>query len=216
MPIDHHPDTATLMAYSAGTLDEAYSVVVATHLAACALCRNEVHGLDTLGGALLQDEAEAEMSAGALDRLLGAADDAEPIRISVPEAAQDALPLPLRRYLPNGLDGVKWRFGGPGIGMLDLPTSPNAQSRLMLLKVSGGKKMPEHSHGGQELTLILKGAYTDKFGRFAFGDVADHDEDVDHQPVAEEGEACICLVALDARLNFRGRIVRALQPLIGI
>ncbi len=156
------------------------------------------------------------MSAGALDNLLDSLDDAEPIRVAVPEAAEDALPLPLQRYLPDGLEAVKWRFGGPGIGMLDLPVSPGAHSRLMLLKVGGGRKMPEHSHGGQELTLILKGAYTDRFGRFGYGDVADHDEDVDHQPIAEKGEECICLVALDAKLNFRGRIVRALQPLIGI
>ena len=52
--------------------------------------------------------------------------------------------------------------------------------------------------------------------QFIKGDIADHDEDVEHQPIAEPGEDCICLVAVDAKLTFRGRLMRALQPLFGL
>ena len=86
----------------------------------------------------------------------------------------------------------------------------------MLLRVGGGRRVPEHSHGGQELTLILQGAYRDRFGVFAAGDIADHDEDVEHQPIAEPGEDCICLVAVDAPLSFRSRLIRTLQPFFGL
>ena len=40
---------------------------------------------------------------------------------------------------------------------------------------------------GQEMTLILRGAYRDQIGRFAPGDVADLDEGIEHQPVIEGG-----------------------------
>lgn len=216
MTIAFHPDISTLMAFSAGTLEEPYAVVVSTHLAMCEACREQLKRTDLIGGALLAGEASAPMSVGALDRLLAAAGEADSIVMPVPTPSPADVPAPLVPYLPKGLDAVRWRWSGPGVAVADLPVAKAARGRLMLLRVAGGREVPEHSHGGQELTLILKGAYHDRFGRFGAGDIADHDEDVEHQPIAAAGEDCICLVAVDARLSFRSRVVRALQPLFGL
>ena len=215
MTINHHPDIATLMAFSAGSLDEPYATVVATHLAMSEGGRHTLRGINAIGGALLESEAEARMSAGSLDRLMGAL-GGDPIEVSPPVQEGAGVPLPLQRYLPNGLDGVRWKWTGPGVATADLDWGKDGKSRLMLLRVAAGRRVPEHGHGGQELTLILQGAYRDRFGVFAVGDIADHDEDVEHQPIAEPGEDCICLVAVDAKLTFRGRLMRALQPLFGL
>lgn len=214
MSIAHHPDISTLMAFSAGTLDEPYALVISTHLAMCEGCRDVARRTNVIGGALLASEPAAPMASGALDRLMANLDDA--IEVTAPVAPNSDVPAPLQRYLPDGLESVRWKFSGPGVAVADLPASKTAKSRLMLLRVAAGRRVPEHSHGGQELTLILRGAYKDRFGVFAAGDIADHDEDVEHQPIAEPGEDCICLVAVDAKLNFRSRLVRTLQPLFGL
>lgn len=214
MTIAFHPDIATLMAFSAGSLEEPYAVVVSTHIAMCEACREQVKRTDLIGGALLAAEPVAALSDGALDRLAAALDAADVA--PAPVAPRTNVPAPIARYLPDGIDGIRWRFSGPGVAVADLPSSKSAKGRLMLLKVAAGRKVPEHSHGGQELTLILRGAYRDRFGVFASGDIADHDEDVEHQPIAEPGEDCICLVAVDAKLSFRSRLVRTLQPLFGL
>jgi len=215
MSIAHHPDISTLMAFSAGTLDEPYALVISTHIAMCEACRENVRRTDLIGGALLAAEAETPVSDDLLDRLLAATEDE--IRVP-PEPLQRVagVPAPLSRYLPHGLQGIKWHYAGPGVATCDLPSSPTTKSRLLLLRVAGGRRVPEHSHGGQELTLILQGAYRDRFGVFATGDIADHDEDVEHQPIAEPGPDCICLVAVDAKLNFHSRLIRLLQPLFGL
>lgn len=215
MTIEHHPDIATLMAFSAGTLDAPYATVIATHLAMSDGGRETLRHMDSIGGALLQAEPTTELSAGALDRLLGALDD-EKIETPPEKHGANDLPLPLQRFLPEGLEAVRWKWTGPGVATADLAWGDDGKSRLMLLRVGGGRRVPEHGHGGHELTLILQGAYRDRFGVFAKGDIADHDEDVEHQPIAEPGEDCICLVAVDAKLTFRGRLMRALQPLFGI
>lgn len=215
MSVLHHPDVTTLMAFAAGTLEEAYGVVTATHLALCPECRRQVRGFEAMGGVLLAAEDEAELTGGSLESLLGRLDEAppEPIRLirRVP-----GVPAPLARYLPEGLARAPWKNRGGGVATCDLPTTSGGTGRLMLLKVAAGREVPEHGHGGQELTLVLEGAYRDRFGRFGPGDLADHDQEVEHQPIAEPGADCVCLVAVDARLNFRSRLLRFLQPLIGM
>ncbi|MNL80010.1 Anti-sigma-E factor ChrR [compost metagenome] len=76
--------------------------------------------------------------------------------------------------------------------------------------------MPEHSHGGRELTLVLAGSFYDGTGRFARGDIEEADETLQHQPVADEGEDCICLAVTDAPLKFRSWLLRMVQPILGI
>lgn len=212
--ITHHPDIATLMAFSAGTLPEPYAAVIATHLAMSEQARGIARNLETLGGALLEKEAEVTLNSAALERLMSALDShaVEPR----PHVIPGELPLPLRSYVPGGLESVRWQWTGPGVGRTTLAWGKDGRSRLMLMRVAAGCPVPEHAHGGQELTLILRGAYRDRFGLFGIGDIADHDEDVEHQPIAEPGEDCICLVAVDARLAFRDWLVRLLQPLVGM
>ena len=87
---------------------------------------------------------------------------------------------------------------------------------LLLLRIAPGKSMPVHSHGRNELTQILQGSYTDSLGLFTPGDVADLDQDIEHQPVTAPGVACICVSALDAPLRFPGWLARTLQPLFDL
>jgi len=64
--------------------------------------------------------------------------------------------------------------------------------------------------------LILSGSYTDVFGTFRRGDIADLDEHVEHQPIVDGDLPCICLVATEAPTRFKGFFSRLLQPLTGI
>ena len=62
--------------------------------------------------------------------------------------------------------------------------------------------------------MILDGAYADALGRFGAGDVADLDEDVEHQPVTVPGRPCICVAATEAPMRFHGWAARALQSVL--
>ena len=51
--ITHHLTDDILMAYAAGTLPEAFNLMVATHVSLCDECRAVVESYDTLGGEVL-------------------------------------------------------------------------------------------------------------------------------------------------------------------
>lgn len=212
MGILHHPDTATLMAYGAGTLEEAFSVLVASHVSECEACRAVAREAEELGAALAEplDAGQSDF-----DALMARIDAADPEPEVKPQVGGD-VPVPLARLIGNSLDEIRWRLIAPGVRKADFSGEVSGNASLFMLQIAPGKAMPEHGHVGSEMTLILRGAYADEFGRFGAGDIADHDADVEHTPVVEPGNPCICIVAADSKARFTSPIARLLQPLAGI
>lgn len=213
--ITHHLTEPLLLAYSAGTLPEAFNLAVATHVSMCDACRAAVESYDALGGALLAEDASAAMSTdaltAALERIRAAPVDAP---VDAPAPAPSDVPAPLAGYIGGSLSAVKWRPVGMGVKQAVLKTSSEATARL--LYIPAGAAMPDHGHHGLELTLVLRGAFFDEAARFGPGDVEVATEADEHTPIADIGEDCICLAVTDARLKFRGWLPRLAQPFLGI
>ncbi|MDD9718908.1 ChrR family anti-sigma-E factor [Dinoroseobacter sp. PD6] len=220
--IKHHLNDALLMAYSAGTLPEAFSLVVATHISMCDDCRAALAAHDAVGGALLEDTAEVELAPEALDKCLAAIQALPPKGpIKLPKSMTNGaaprssvFPSPLAEYVQGDVEDVNWRSVGLGVRQAILPTSKEASVRL--LYIPAGAEVPDHGHHGTELTLVLQGAFRDEFDRFGPGDIEVADPNVEHTPVAEAGEACICLAATDAPLKFRSILPKIAQPFLRI
>lgn len=220
MSVQHHLDAANVLRYASGDFDEAFAVVVAAHIAMCDTCREAVRAAEEAGGSLLQDAESAELAPGSLEQMMlklgdqHDIDDSDNIGSLVRQPSAGDVPRPLERYIGDRLDSVKWRTVGPGVRKYTI--RQGSRSSLYMLHVAPGVSLPEHGHGGTELTLILSGSYTDALGVFRRGDIADLDEHVEHQPHVDDGEPCICLVATEAPTQFKGFLSRLLQPLTGI
>jgi putative transcriptional regulator len=211
MTIRHHLSDPLLMAYAAGTLPEAFGLVVATHVSLCDECRARMAAFDAVGGAVVESGDAVALSDGCLEAVMArlGAQDARP---AVP--ARSDVPAPLADYIGRDFAGVKWRALGMGVRQAILPTGRGATARL--LYIPAGQAVPDHGHRGTELTLVLQGAFRDSIDRFGPGDLEIATEADEHTPVAEAGTDCICLAATDAPLRFTGMIPRLLQPLFRI
>ena len=214
----HHPGDDLLIAYAAGSQEEPVSLVVATHLALCPRCRGEVARLEELGGTLLEEQPAEALGEDSLERILVRLDEPAPEAPQRPaELAAGPAPLvprPLRDYLGGGLDQLDWT-SFRGLEKVELLSDrPGFRTRLMRIK--SGTAMPTHSHEGNELTLVLAGGFSDEHGHFVRGDVAEADPSVDHQPVADPGEDCLCLAVTDAPLRLTGPFGRLLNPFLRI
>lgn len=211
--ISHHLTPELLLGYVAGSLPEAFNLVIATHLSLCDACRAEMAGFEAIGGALIEAAPVEVMADDSLARLMqrlaGEAPPPEP-----PPPARGIFPAPLRDHVGGDLEAVRWRPVGMGVKQAILPTGPGATVRL--LHIPAGAAMPDHGHRGRELTLVLQGAFSDAGGRYGPGDIEVADEAVEHTPTAEPGPACICLAATDAPLRFRGLLPRLAQPFFRI
>ncbi|WP_323005806.1 ChrR family anti-sigma-E factor [Pseudorhodobacter sp.] len=212
MTIRHHISDPLLMAYSSGVLPEAFNLVLAVHLSLCDECKARLGAFDTVGGVLLDSCETVAMANGSLAATL--AKLTQPAPHVPPRKSNKILPAPLMDYVGGGLAAVKWRSLGMGVRQAILPTDKAATARL--LYIPAGQEVPDHGHRGTELTLVLQGAFHDKVARFGRGDLEIANEDLNHQPIAEAGEDCICLAATDAPLRFNALLPRLAQPFFRI
>ena len=214
MTIKHHPGVATLMSCSAGSQPEAMAAVVASHLAGCPACAREVARMERIGEVLFDRIEVAELDRAAP---VAAARALEALDAPLSDVAVAGdVPFPLATIVGHNLDDIHWKRLAAGIWHYPLPLSAGASGDLRLIKVGPGQILPEHGHGGEELTLVLRGSYSDTTGHYGVGDVADLDADVEHAPVACAKEGCICLIASEKPARFKSLLARMMQPLAGL
>ena len=194
---NHHPDESLLIEYAAGSLNEAKSLLVATHLTLCPVCRDAVRDGEAVGGALLQASAY-HVGVGEPDEPTSVVDAPRARRVAV---ADSALPNPLRDYIGMPMSEIKWTPLWRGLCEYALP---QFGARVRLLSIPGGGRMPRHTHEAEELTLVLQGAFADGSGHYARGDVATADPSINHRPQADAGAQCICLAVEDGALRLTG------------
>ncbi|MCW1931351.1 ChrR family anti-sigma-E factor [Pararhodobacter zhoushanensis] len=211
--IRHHLSDSLLTGYSTGSLPEAFSLLVATHVSLCDECRARLEAQDAVGGAVLESCEAVAMSDSSFAATLALLGGATPER-EKPAPSAGVFPAPLREYIGGDAGSVRWRPVGGGVRQAILPTAKGASARL--LYIPAGTAVPDHGHTGTELTLVLSGAFDDATDHFGPGDVEIADEDLEHTPVAAPGEPCICLAVTDAPLRFNGLIPRLLQPFLKI
>ncbi|MCS6762348.1 MAG: hypothetical protein MO846_10565 [Candidatus Devosia symbiotica] len=71
--------------------------------------------IDAIAGSLLNAEPEAELASGLLDRLMDALNDDDRVEVTTHDARYKATyHYTLQRYLPHRLEGVRWKWTGPG------------------------------------------------------------------------------------------------------
>lgn len=221
MTVQHHLSDETLLSYAAGELDDATSLVVASHLALCPVCRASVNMAEDIGGAMLDDVEPMEMSEDALAHVLARTEtvsrDSElPVRMSPrhPETGY-VFPDPLRSRIGGDLSSVKWRRIGPGVQQFVLPRRDNA-SQARLLRIAGGQGVLQHGHTGEEFTLVLAGGFSDGDQAFARGDVEWADQEIVHRPIANDGEGCVCLAVTSGPLQFFDFVGKIVQRFVQI
>ena len=209
MNIRHHPSEALLIDYASGAIDQARALVIASHVHACDHCRAQVRTAESAGGALIEALAPVELSESALDRALAALEVPEPPPVETSEATAPADWIATPPEVAAALRRKRWV--APGVWVAPVLDRREGAPLSYLLRVGAGMRMPEHTHRGSELTLILKGAFVDGETRYEAGDLAEVDDTVEHSPhITADGE-CVCLVACDNPLVVGGVLARLVQ-----
>jgi putative transcriptional regulator len=217
MPPIHHPSLELLLDYAAGSTGEAAGLALATHLALCPECREVVAQLESVGGALLEAIEPAAVPPDSLDNLLARLDKPVPAYRSPADAtALGPVPQPLRGYIGQGLETIRWKRVMRGVEQAEVAVDRGLTGhvRARLLRIAPGVRVPRHTHAGTEMTLVLAGGFSDGDKQYRRGDFSFGDGATDHSPVADDDGECLCLTVTDAPLRLTGPLMRLLNPFI--
>jgi putative transcriptional regulator len=215
----HHPDQSFLFDYATGALREPAAILIASHLTLCPACRHEVEMLEALGGAVIETGDTPAKTKQEMNNLLahlienldaekhgfkpdsrfanGAGTTTKP---GDEDSAQ--LPAPLLAYMPGGMANLRWRsFGSVAEAQL-LKRYPGY--KLTLCRMPRSMQLPEHTHSGEELILILSGGMHDEHGQYLRGDIIYADTSITHRPIINADKDCLALWLTNAELVHTG------------
>ena len=214
--IKHHLSDEFLMEYANGSQMASEALVVGSHLAICAECRDRVGTFETVSSVLLEDGNVEAISSDTFDAILAKIDgpveeDASPL-IDFDRDTLEVIPPPLRAYLDGSLSDLDWKRTGKGIEEASLGRDDDI--RISLLRIRAGQKVPSHTHRGEEFTLVLSGGYADGADHFCKGDVSLADSTKDHAPVADSDGPCLCLTVRTGATKLTGPIGKFLNPIM--
>lgn len=210
--------TDYLMAhYVAGTLPSPLRALVGAHLELKPAARRTLRGLEALAGQALEgiDPAPLNSRDSMLDAILAqhAAPQAAAGLSTRPVSARDVLPASLIDFAGFTVDNIPWRSRLPGFREARLPDSDGLSASFLWIR--SGRAMPHHTHEGSEITLVVAGGFADGIGHYGRGDIAAADEGVDHRPVADEGEPCICFAVTSGALKVTGSWSQLFSDIFG-
>lgn len=224
--ISYHPDSRFLTDFASANLPMAQAMCVSAHLEFCGKCRAHVQQLKEIGGHLLSQIVPVEVEVNSFEQLMARIATTEPVPVAqeeesnaellsvAPKSSKDMfLPRSVRRLSKGGLNNLGWAQFGKALRIAPLPIEGEA-CETSIYDIKAGGKMPEHEHRGEEITVLLKGSFSDAEGTYFRGDFIVRNAGEAHQPTATQDTDCICLVCLEHPVRPRGWFYRLLEPYV--
>ena len=228
--INYHPQFELMHAFVQGELSASLTAGVAMHAEMCSSCRQQIDALteqyaqqcfeaeNGQHGASAEQEKSIDFTVqdDELDEFFrdmlkditasdGITDNQQPSPHTVLFSGQQ---YQLPRAISNIPQGKITQLGKLSRSRLQLN---EGDVRTSLLHIEPGGVVPEHTHDGFELTLLLSGSYRDDQGYYQVGDFIMRDQRHHHQPFSEQG--CLCYTVVNDALHFTKGLNKLLNPI---
>ncbi|WP_445766411.1 ChrR family anti-sigma-E factor [Rheinheimera sp.] len=215
--IKFHPGISLLEQHAEGTLSSDVALAVAAHIDLCPHCQRLSRDI-TVDMACQLEQTSVKTTATDWQDMIAAIVAEPQLPKSALSPAELAAPIRINQrefIVPRALQRLaashgKWLQLG-GIATAKLPAGNT--HHVSLLYIDKGTEVPQHTHLGLEMTLVLAGKIVDENGEYVAGDLLINSPDDTHTPRTLADEDCLCLSVLSAPLQFKKGLTRLLNPL---
>jgi putative transcriptional regulator len=219
--IKHHPTFELIQSFVNGDLPASLSAGIAIHADMCPKCQQQI-------AQLTEQVAEVSFEEAFLDRFI-VDDDSEldtfDFETMVEQITQSKEVFEINpqmdktivfneksyllpRALTNMTLGKTANIGKLARARIQLDEN---EIHTSLLQIEPGGSVPEHTHKGFELTVLLDGSFHDESGEYVKGDFIMLDGSHQHHPVSDNG--CLCYTVANDALHFTQGINKLLNPI---
>ncbi|MFT6898372.1 MAG: putative transcriptional regulator, partial [Paraglaciecola sp.] len=92
------------------------------------------------------------------------------------------------------------------------PVDIGGMGQASFIYMEKGGRVPEHTHRGNEFTLVIDGTFSDGLADYGVGDFTRMDSHNKHVPYSDADDGCLVFTILDKPLHFTSGIARLLNP----
>lgn len=215
--IKHHPNAQHLNAFVSGTCEPTVALMVSAHVDMCLDCQAKCMKLQQVQTI---EALSSPVATPSLDRMFSQITQLPQQKTTLPRAAsvpatfdielegkRFVLPRTLKRYAKN--TGNWSRLVGK---LWQAPVDLGYMGKANFIYMEKGGKVPEHTHKGTEMTLVIDGQYGDGVANYDCGDFTLLDGQHNHLPHSEADEGCLVFTIVDKPLYFTSGIARLLNP----
>lgn len=215
--IKYHPGMALLEQFVEGTLSADVALAVSAHIDLCPHCQRISHDMhQDFASQFAQQNVKADAFdwTAMMDAITAEAPQTD-VSKPVSDTKQSVTVREREFIVPRAIQRLasahgKWLNLG-GISTAKLPAG--GDHHVSLLYISKDTEVPQHTHLGLEMTLVLAGKIVDENGEYHAGDLLINSPDDTHTPRTMADEDCLCLSVLSAPLQFKKGLTRLLNPL---
>jgi putative transcriptional regulator len=208
-----HPDLELITEYAAGSLPLAQAACVSIPVNLCRRCQRIAGQLTELGASLFTALEPVPVGDNLLNAVLARLDEEKPLAYANKKDSANSTPAILQRLMRGDFSDLNWNNIGSTLRISYLKTG-DPDHEFALYHIRAGGRIPEHTHRGTEMTLILEGGFSDANGSYHKGDFLVRRPGDVHAPTALQSEDCICLAVLDAPLRFTDWKFRWMNPFL--
>lgn len=217
--IKFHPTDSILASFVEGLLPSESSLLVSAHVDMCVVCCKKSRSLtDSIAKAVFNTkESNTTITRDYMSMFESITNDTTLVDASVGSAKIHRLEVEGRNFmLPPTLARFSDRVGEWShlLGKLwQAPIDIGGSSLAQLIYIEKGGRVPEHTHKGKEITLVLNGELEDGVRRLQSGDYIALDNAHTHTPASDVNEGCLLLIVLDNPLHFTAGWANLVNPL---
>lgn len=214
--IKYHPSQRQLEEYVAGNCSPAWALVVSAHVDMCPYCQEEVANITAqLSSEEMVKESFEEMDL-TLSTMMNDIMDTDPADSPSIENEAKFLELDGRRFeIPRALSRFvdktdSWSKLVGKLWQAPVDLGDIGKGHFIYMEKGGG--VPEHTHKGNELTLVINGEFEDGQRCYDSGDFILMKDTDTHTPVSTSDEGCLVFSFIEQPLHFTSGLARLLNP----
>ncbi|MGS2720925.1 ChrR family anti-sigma-E factor [Paraglaciecola aestuariivivens] len=215
--ISFHPSASDLQGFSAGTSEPAKALMISAHVDMCSQCQKACQAYQAQLAEQVFEQADepGSLDAEYLHMMQNITElPVKPSPVITPhpgilelDGKAFELPRTLKRYVKN--TGNWSRLVGK---LWQAPVDLGDMGKANFIYMEKGGRVPEHTHTGSEITLVIDGQYGDGIHEYDCGDLTILNNQHKHLPHSEAEDGCLVFSIVDKPLYFTSGIARLLNP----
>jgi putative transcriptional regulator len=209
-----HPSSDQLIEFSSGTGSSALAIAISTHLHFCSECRQRVAEMESTAAVFFEEQAKVDLQTGSFDTLM-ARINAEPAVSQVRAVTRKPSRFPpmIEKLIKSNTESLEWRSPMKNLRVSQLMKDETGFI-LGLHHMKSGGRVPEHTHRGNEISVVIEGGFSDEMGSYVPGDFIHLSKEHLHSPQADADGDCWLLSLVEAPVKLTGPVGWVVNPFL--